>query len=200
MKPTYKDCLDAACKWRGEHHGIEYELSWHGRSDHIPQGIWCWYLILTEQQFYPDDWAKLRLERQDSEMSPGSWHRTFDYNKFPYVDPHGGWTYGEMTVFLGKDGKEYEQVKVGCDYAHSWDRDGGYWQGREDVERDCRHSIELLCKMFPRRRERCGYSGKYDDADQFYTAMNGARVHVSHKDKLKADGWDTWLPAETAAA
>jgi hypothetical protein len=202
MIPTNDEFLSASCTWRGEHHQVRYELSWHGRSEYQPQGIWCWYLLLTEEQFYPDDWKRLRLERQDRQFGDGgSWHRHWDYDSFPDVEPHGGWTFGEMHIQLGRDGKEYEHVKVGCDYNHSWDRDGYYSEGRAEIESDVKRSIDRLVAMFPKRRERCGYSGKWDDSDQFYTARNGSRIHKSNEAKLRADKWDCWWPAdETAAA
>lgn len=182
MKPTYEECLDAACKWRGEYNGIGYELSWHGRSDYMPQGTWCWYIFVSSQQFYPDDWVKLRLEREDKQLLGSSWY--------------GGWTWGEMFTLLSKDGIEYEQVKVGCDYAHYWDQERGYPDTKASVERDVKRSIDLLCSMFPNRRERCEYSGKFDNAKEFYTARNGRRVHKSQEQSLRNDPtWDGWLPA-----
>lgn len=195
MKPTLDDFLAGSCEWRSEHKGIAYLLSWHSRSDYQNEGIWCWYLLLTEQQFYPDDWKRLRLERSDKQFLTGGWYRHFDYDNFPDVKPHGGWTYGEMSVRLGRDGREYEHVKVGCDYGHAFDRDGFYWEGRADVERDVKRSIDVLVEMFPRRRERCAYSGQYDDPERFYTARNGARVHRDNESKLRSDEWKAWLPA-----
>lgn len=196
--PTLGDFLEGGGRWSGEHNGVRFELSWHGRSDYSPQGTWCYYLHLNSEQFYADDWAKLRLEREDKEFA-GSFRRHYNYDNFPDCDAHGGWTFGEMDIYLGKDGKEYEHVKVGCDYAHLWDRESDYWQGREAVERDAKHSIDLLCEQFPRRRTRCGYSGRYDDADQFYTAKNGVLVHKSYLEKLSDGRSPMWLPVEVAA-
>lgn len=196
-KPTLKDFLESAAKWRGEHKGISFELSWHGCSEYSPQGTWCYYLFVNSQQFYADDWAKLRLKEESREFA-GTWRRHYDYDRFPDLEAHGGWTFGELSTYLGKDGVEYELVKVGCDYAHLWDRESDYWQGRETIERDAKRSIDLLCEMFPRQRQRCGYSGKYDDAEQFYTAKNGNIVHKSHQDKLP-EGWALWQPAEEFA-
>ena len=154
-------------------------------SDYSRQGAWCYYLMLRQEQFYPADWDRLRLKKEDKQLGGLSWHRHWTYDDFPDLDAHGGWTYGELTVYLGKDGQEYEHVKVGCDYAHLWDQEAGYWQGRADVEKDAKHSIELLCAMFPRRRERCGYSGKWDDPEKFYTARNGTRIHVSQRRSIQ---------------
>lgn len=194
MKPTLDDFLKGAARWRGYHNGIAYELSWHGLSDYNPDGTWCYYLHLYGEQFYAEDWAQLRLESEDREFA-GSMHRHWRYDSFPDLDPHGGWTFGEMDKYLSRDGKEYEHVKVGCDYNHLWDRESGYWQGREAVEQDAKRSIDLLCKMFPRRRVRCDYSGRYDDAENFYTARNGSTVH---KDSKLPDGWVEWRPADAA--
>lgn len=195
-KPTLADFIDCAARWRGEHRGVSYELSWHGCSDYSPQGTWCYYIFVNSEQFCADDWKRLRLEREDKQFfGEGSWHRHFKYDDFPDLRPHGEWTFGEMHTYLGKDGKEYEQVKVGCDYAHLFDREGGFWEGRADVEREAKRSVDLLCDMFPSRRPRCAYSGRYDDADQFYTAKNGRLIHNSQKDKFD-DGWAAWRPSE----
>jgi hypothetical protein len=199
-RPTLEDFLSAGCRWHGTHRGIGYELAWHGQSDYNPQGTWCYYILVNSEQFYPDDWSKLRLEKEDKQyFGEGSFHRHYSYENFPDLDAHGGWTFGEMETYLGRDGKEHEQAKVGCDYAHAFDRDEGYWQGREAVERDAKHSIDLLCEQFPNRRERCGYSGKYDDADQFYTARNGKRIHKSQEAKLGEQGWKDWHPVDEPA-
>jgi hypothetical protein len=199
MKPSLADFDAASCRWHGTHDAISYELSWHGASEYQPQGIWCWYILLTSEQFYPEDWVKLRLERQDREYA-GNWRRYWGYETFPDLDPHGGWTFGEMETYLGADGKEHEKVKVGCDYAHSWDRDGGYWEGKSDLERDVKHSIDLLVKMFPDRRERCAYSGQWGDTADFYTAINGARIHKTQEQKFSATEWPTWLPATSSSS
>jgi len=198
MLPTLDDFLASGARWNGEHHGVHYELSWHGRSEYQESGIWCWYIIVTDEQFYPEEWTLLRLKKQDRELN-GSWHRFWSYEDFPDVDPHGGWTFGEQETYLGKDGKKHEKVKVGCDYAHSWDRDGGYWHGRADIERDVKASIEKLLKLFPRRRVRCAYSGKWDDADKFFTTNAGWQVHVDSEAKA-AEMHHNWRRAERVQA
>lgn len=197
MKPLLEDFLGSAAKWQGEHNGISYELSWHGRSEYSPEGTWCWYITLRSQQFSTEDWLKLRLTREDKEFA-GSWRRHWDYDSFPDLEAHGGWTFGEMNTYLGRDGKEYETIKVGCDYAHLWDRESGYYEGKQQIERDAKHSIDLFCQMFPGRRDRCDYCGIYDEPEGFYTARNGRRVHKSQEEKLRDGTWDGWLPEATA--
>lgn len=198
-KPTLDDLLKSAARWTGEHNGIRYELSWHGQSEYNPEGTWCYYIHLSSEQFSVDDWSQLRLTREDKTLLGESWHRCYDYHKFPDLDAHGGWTFGEMDTYLGRDGIEHEHIKVGCDYSHLWDRESGFWQGREDIERDAKHSIDLLCEMFPRRRPRCAYSGKYDDPEHFYKARNGATVHKSQLNKFSPDHWPMWLPEDEVA-
>lgn len=200
MRPNLQDFLQSAAKWRGSHKGIAYELSWHGLSDYSPEGTWCYYILVNSEQFYADDWAKLRLEKTDSKLGGISYHRHWSYENWPDLEAHGGWTFGEMTTYLGRDGQEYEQAKVGCDYAHLFDREGGYWEDRAAVEREAKHSIDLLCEQFPRRRECCGYCAKYDDSEHFYTAINGTRVHKSQIEKLQESGWEKWLPDTPAVS
>jgi hypothetical protein len=196
-KPSLEDFLQSSARWIGDHKGIRYELSWHGLSEYNEQGTWCWYLHLFSEQFNANDWAKLRLDREDKQMLGPNWHRHYNYDGFPDLDAHGGWTFGELDIYLGKDGKEYEHVKIGCDYAHLWDRENGYWQGREAIEQDAKRSIDLLCEMFPARRQRCGYSGKYDDLENFYTARNGKLIHNSHRGEFSDEHWPQWQPADT---
>lgn len=199
MKPTLDQFLKCGARWHGEHLGISYELSWHGCSEYNPDGTWCWYIFVTSEQFYPDDWAKLRLEQKDSEFA-GSWRSHWSYETFPDCDPHGEWTFGEMNSYLGRDGNKHERVKVGCDYAHSFDRDGGYWEGHDDVERDVKRSIGKFVAMFPTRRVKCAYSGKYDDPDKFYETNAGWFVHLSCEEKAPDHfNWQRKIPQQQSA-
>lgn len=191
--PSFEEFQDSHAEWSGAHMGIRYLLSWHGRSDYQRQGIWCWYLLLNQEQFYPDDWQRLRLEKQDREFA-GSMHRHWDYDAFPDLEAHGGWTYGKMETYLGRDGREYEQVKVGCDYNHLWDHEGGYPHTKSAVEADVRLAIERLCREFPNRRQQCAYCGWYGEPSDFYENRHGKPTCHKHIETFKQDGWDGWLP------
>lgn len=197
MIPTHDDFLGCNARWKGEFLGVSYELSWHGCSDYNRTGTWCYYLIVRSEQFYPDDWAKLRLEGEDRQWPEGgSWRRHWDYDKWPDLEPHGGWTFGEMMTYLGRDGKEHELVKVGCDYAHLWDEESGHFESKSLVEADAKRSIQMLVELFPRRRQKCDYSGMYGAEEEFYKAANGKTIHKSQEEKLKGNGpgWSGWLP------
>lgn len=87
MIPSKEDFLAASCRWNGSHNGIGFELNWHGRSDYNQSGTWCCYILISDEQFYPDDWAKLRLERDDIEFA-GSWRRHWNYDNFPDLGAH----------------------------------------------------------------------------------------------------------------
>ena len=191
--PSLNDFIKSSARWHGTHLGIAYQIAWWGSTTYQPHGTWNWYILVNDEQFYSDDWDKLRLKKQDQNHGV-SWYRHWSYEDFPDLNAHGGWTFGELKTYLGRDGKEHELVKVGCDYNHAFDRDMGYSDDFNSVERDVKRSIELLAEMFPRCRLKCAYSGKYGDAEEFYTATNGLTIHKSNLDKIKESGWEKWLP------
>lgn len=202
MTPDYKTLLRGATIWRAEHRQIAITLSHHGYRDgseyegaESNPGTWCYYLHLTEQMFRSEDWAKLWLPEDIND-----WGISHDYYSLPDIDFHGGCTFYETGTGWDKTNKrKIGAIKVGCDYAHQWDREGGYWQDYDAVLRDAKHSVDVLCETFPNRLTRCGYSNIWDEADAFYTAINGATVHRSHIEKLREQGWDKWLPVSEAA-
>lgn len=201
--PDYKTLLRGATTWREEHRQVTITLSHHGYSEGNeypgaePQpGTWCYYLHLTEQMFRPADWAKLWLPEVIHD-----WGISHDYYSLPDLDFHGGCTFYETGTGWDKTNKrKIGAIKVGCDYNHLWDREGGYWQDYDAVLRDAKHSVDVLCEVFPDRLTRCGYSHLWGEASEFYTAINGAIVHRSHLEKLRADDWKAWLPADEVAA
>jgi len=203
MTPDYKTLLRGATTWRAEHRQIAITLSHHGYRDGSEYagaephpGTWCYYLHLTEQMFRTDDWAKLWLPEVVTD-----WGVSHDYDSLPDFDFHGGCTFYEQGSAWNRQNKrKIGTIKVGCDYAHLWDHEGGYWQDYEAVLRDAKHSVDLLCNAFPNRLTRCRYSHLWGEPSEFYTAINGATVHRSHLEKLRADDWKAWLPAEEVAA
>lgn len=193
MKPDYETLLKGGTTWRAKHNGIYLSLAFHGYSEgtnYSHPGIWCYYLHLTEQMFYPEDWKKLWLPETMTEWGPS--HESWN---FPDCDFHGGVTFYEKGRMWDKHlGRQVGTIKVGCDYAHLWDRDEGYPHTYEWVLRDAKHSAEVFMKMFPNRRTCCDYSGIWGEPDEFYTAANGTMVHKSHEARPREDGWTGWLP------
>lgn len=200
--PDYKTLLKSATTWREEHRGVSIQLSHHGYRDGTeyegasPEpGTWCYYLLLTEQMFRPEDWAKLVCAERETD-----WGRTYDYENFPDVDFHGGITFYEINIGWDKHQKRKVQtIKAGCDYNHSWDCDGGYWHNYDAVLGDAKASVDSLIEQFPGRLERCGYCGLWDEPSEFYTARNGRRIHKSQQAEFSEERWAMWLPEQESA-
>lgn len=195
MIPKLDDFLECSASWLCEHRGVRYRLNWHGKSEYNERGTWCYYLIVSSEEFTPEDWKRLRLKEERYEYT-GGWRQGWGYEDWSEfeLEPHCGWTWGKLEKYLGRDGKEQEVVEVGCDYSHLWDRENNYPDTRSSAESDAKRSIDLLCKAFPNKLERCQYSGMYADKREFYVAVNGNLVHTSQLDKLSPD-WTGWFPA-----
>lgn len=195
--PTLEQYRAGSTVWRREHRGVTYTLNHHGISSYSSRGIWCYYLHLLENMFQrAEDFALFNREPEVTEYA-GSKREHYDYYSIPDLEFHGGVTFYSKDGFMDRDGNRFTALKIGCDYNHLWDEESGYWQGMEDVARDAMRSIDLLVDQFP-MNERCAYSGKIADPSEFYTAVNGCRVHKSKADQFE-DGWAAWLPAETEA-
>ncbi len=153
--------LREATKWNGEYKGIRFELSLHGVGDDFrPEGTWAYYLMLSEVQFAPEDWEKVWRE-------PTSWYsRSAGFETPSYTDH--GWLEsldfrGGITLYeknhspdVHPENPEPQWVKVGCDYAHSWDEGISYSRGV--IESDAKNSINLLHDLI-RIKMRCQWTG-----------------------------------------
>ena len=200
MKPSYEEYLKSSARWMRTHKGINYELSHFGVSEYKPEGSWCWYIHLYENMFInPEDFARFDREPELRELSPGSVWETYPYSDVPDYGFHGGITFYDRDTFVAKDGQRYKHIKMGCDYNHLWDEESGYWQGLTAIERDAQKYIDGLVEAVA-FKIRCGYSGKIDIPENFYEAENGAQVHKTQEEKLRADGYEKWLPKKREAA
>jgi len=193
--PTLEQYRASSATWKREHRGITYTLSHHGASDHTPQGTWCFYIHLLEDQFQrPEDFGKFNREPTVKQMIGGGYWKTYDYSDVPDYGFHGGITWYSRERYVNKEtGDPRWALKIGCDYAHLWDEEGGRWQGLEDVARDAVSLIDNLLREVPMKL-RCGYSGVFDMPEEFYTARNGATVHKSQLGEFSDDKWPMWLP------
>lgn len=160
-KPTP---LSERTEWHGTSpQGLPFEISFWGKgSMNDGAGMWNYYVLLHEDQFHADDFAKVWLPVV-SHYQRSSGHQTPTYDKYNSIlnagDFHGGITFYRKNVEA--DGSR-RWVKVGCDFGHSWDRDMGYpfdleWVKREALE-TCAKLAELLHPL-----ARCGYTGQYFD-------------------------------------
>lgn len=192
--PTKKEYEEGSATWSGKYMGVSYSLNHHGISKYSPQGTWCSYIVLQENLFIDDKHFKVfDVEPEITELSPGSFWETYNYWDLPDLGLHGGITFYERTTHLNKHtGKHIKQLKIGCDYAHSWDRDSEYWQGKEQVEEDIKAVIRDLVRQYPVKHS-CGYCGILDIPENFYTAKNGSLVHKSKQSKFTEDHWPMWM-------
>ena len=85
------------------------------------------------------------------------------------------------------------KIKIGCDYAHLWDQECGYYQGLNEVDQDCKKLIDEIVERHPVKL-RCQYSGLIDNPDKFYKARNGNMVHNSKMSEFSEEKWPSWLP------
>lgn len=194
MKPNLEEYQKGATTWKREHKGIMYTLSHHGISDYRPEGTWCYYIHLHSNLFINDEDFKLfDREPEKKEMSVGSYWETYDYNSVPDYGFHGGITYYSADKFMDKTGEYRKSLKIGCDYAHLWDQECGYYQGLNEVDQDCKKLIDELVSHHPVKL-RCQYSGLIDNPDKFYKARNGNMVHNSKMSEFSEEKWPSWLP------
>lgn len=197
--PTLEECRQGATTWKRDHLGVSYTLSHHGVSSYSPQGTWCFYIHLHDNLFIGDDFKLFDRQAQLKETSPGLFYETYDYWDVPDYGFHGGITWYSKERFVDRDGIERTSLKIGCDYAHLWDREGGYSDGLNDVDWDAKKLIAELVKNHP-VKWRCSYCGKLDIPENFYIAKNDARVHVSQEDKFSELEWPMWMRKQEVAA
>lgn len=198
MLPTIEEYRSGAHTWRFEKNGTTYNVGHHGWSDFMPSGIWTFYVYFKEEFFQSaEDWALFDLPNQIHEFY-GTTREDFPYDDIPEFSWHGGPTYGKRGDYLGRDGKRWNYVKIGCDYGHLWDREGGFPDDLASVRRDAERVVDELHKRFPQNLI-CSWSGKVAHPSEFYTARNKATVHRDSQVNASATS-PFWLPAEGEAA
>lgn len=131
--------------WNGTSpEGIEFEIRFWGKgSMNEGAGMWNYYIYLLEQQLRPEDWERVWLPvARVYEWGGG----TPTYDEYHSVlsegDFHGGITFYEKRAAVDRDQRS---VKVGCDYGHLWDREGGYGYRLEDIQRDALGTCQKAC-------------------------------------------------------
>lgn len=190
MIPDYKQMLKGATRWVERYKGITIELSFHGYDpDHNVHGIWCYYLLLDEQMFSPEDWAKLLCDRKENGY--------YDYMNFPDVSFHGGITFYNVDTYWDRNqNKEFRMIKAGCDYNHLWDSENGYQDNFESVMFDAKYSVSKLLEQFPVHKIRCSWSGIWSYPDEVYETVKGNFARKEFIDKFRQDGYIGWYPKE----
>jgi len=195
MTPTYEEMLTGSTTWRGSHEGISYILNHHGfrngdeyAGDEYAPGTWTYYLIIPEQM-YPHRWQDFAVTHRENgycDFGPA-----FDHDMF---DSEITWQSSE-PYWDRKTERQWDQSKVGCDYAHLWHRERGYPDTFDSVTADAKRTVEAFLRANLDRYYRCAYSGKWAPRDEFYTSVSGALIHVSMESEIP-EGWVTWKRAE----
>lgn len=166
--------------WGDSPEGIRYEVSNHRirKDDYRPDGTWCYYLIIFEDQVSPEVWDEIWLEDKPNEThykSLGRYIHDYYASSLSSLDWHGGITYYEKNVDYNT-GKR--SIKVGCDYAHLWD-EGNFYD-----ENCVRYDALKTCAEFAERyktKVKCGWNGDYFDpkADVSENVVGGWKGFLS---------------------
>lgn len=202
--PTVDELLTGHTEWFRTHRGVRYLVAFHGYrngqeyvgADPHP-GTWCWYLLIP-QQMYPHRWDDFAVKVASIEGSLPPFFYHTEPAAFEDLPFHGGitWSSTEPT-FDRKTGQTFDQSKIGCDYNHLWDREGGYFHTFNMVCRDAEYCVEAFLERHPDHHLRSDWSGRWDQRDRFYTAINGKLAHV---EDVIPDDYEKWKPAEPAPA
>lgn len=183
-KPTYEEILQDGCvNWNFRKEGLIYQLSFHGCSEHQPQGIWCYYLIVTEQMF-PHKWDTMKAVKGNYGYSaPKFWRNDWFASEITFAAPH--------NCLCRHQQKEIEGIKVGCDYNHIWHSEMGYSDTFASVKRDAEITVEKFLADNPDYCWRSDFSNKWGKPEEFYIAKNGNKVHNLDvlPDEWLANGW-----------
>lgn len=186
--PTYQEMLQGTTTWRGEHIGVQYKLSHHGHrtgdeykgADPNP-GTWCYYIIIPEQM-YPHRWKDFACAVSNGFENPGD---AFSHDMFDTEI-----TFSETDKMMDRrEGLFFDRVVIGCDYAHLCHMERGYPDTLESVRKDAMQTVEKFLAANPDRRMQSQYTGKWGDKADFFTAINGRRVHNQDDLSNASDGW-----------
>ena len=192
MKPEYNELLSGSTRWVFRRKGVSYLVNFHGYSEPTDDfeghpGTWAYYLMIPEQMF-SHRWADFACVRNDDGFTH---HGTaFDSVKF---DSEITWASSEPN-YSHKEGREFDVVKVGCDYCHLWHREQGYPHTFEWVKGDAEATVDSFLEAHPDRKMRCDYSHIWGDPLDFYASRNGRMVHKTQREILAKQGWEAWLP------
>lgn len=181
--------LRGVTKWYEEYRGINIELRYAGyrfpdKWGEGSMGLWCYYIHVMEGALKPDDWKKL------SETYTVEGRKCVKDDFWNEIYWHGGVTYAQEReqYYDRAQQKMLNAIKIGCDFGHHFDQNNIYEY--EDVLREAKRTVDEFLALV-HVKIKCGYSGIYDEPENFYTAINGRTIHINAN---IPDDWDTWKP------
>lgn len=162
---------ETGLKSRETFEDVIYEIINHNRykyeftpefTKYAGPGTWCYYVAVSEdmlpQGLFEEFWLPPTMLEREGRRPQATY--AYSEAKFSQVDWHGGATWYEKLG--GIDGAA-RQVRIGCDFAHSWDQ--GHEYDYAAVEREAIETVKQLKKIYPFYR-RCPYNGSWKPADQ----------------------------------
>lgn len=167
--------LDYKETWKGEYRDIAYSVI------HWELG-WNYYLHIPVDQLPDAVKPVFNLRSRTYKISDDSnEHTSYNYPSAPIIsdlDWHGGITFYEK---VRDDRGKVIGYTLGCDYLHLWDEDRVY--SVDYVAREARFSIDKLWEYIPNLKLRCGWDGKFYNADEVYYTDRGVCVALENKSK-----------------
>lgn len=150
------------------------------------KGCWNYYLYLPEDAFSPEQFSAMWLAPEEYEFA-GKKRTRYHYECYPFseLDFPGGATFYQKHG--GFDGLP-RSVQIGCDYAHSWDRDRGYPYDQKWLWMDAKRSVDLLHGLYPDMKRRSAYDGNYYLQSDLVEYRPG--VWYTRQNIQESEAWD----------
>ena len=161
--------------WDGEYRGVRFEVV-HWRLG------WNYYLYIPlDQLLFGGQKTFTRRLKTCNFLSRGRKVLEFEDSFAPILsdlDWHGG-----ITLYEKKHDKKGNLIgfRLGCDYAHSWDKGNQYKQ--RGVVSDAKRSIDRLWVLIPNLKLRCCWNGQYYNSDEVFYTEHGVCVANENKEK-----------------
>lgn len=178
--------------WNGEYRNIKYEIVYWRLGGNCEGSYPCWnyYICLPIVQI-PEKAQHFFILRAKKSTLPSGWYH-FDYCSKPIIselDWHGGLTFYEK---VWGDRGELIGIKLGCDYAHNFDRQRGYAYSVDYVTTEAKHSIDKLCELIPDLKVPCSWNGKYYNESE--GRYNEQGIFTSYEGQEKAREFESPNP------
>lgn len=138
---------EPSTKWVQIYKNVQITICHHKPSSNDGKGVWTYYLSFHERQFTLEQFNKLWLKPIREATQTKRVMYNYDVHPFTELELHGGITFYEKSG--GTESSPIRVVKIGCDYNHLWDREGGYSDDLESVWGDAVNSVDLFVDKYP---------------------------------------------------
>ena len=167
--------------WTGEYKGIKFEIVNWKLGDFL---CWNYYLCLPIEQIPIEYHKYFILPGKYRKLCPdGQAHLMYNYNGAAYIsdlDWHGDITFYEKQ--RDSEGKIIG-VKLGCDYAHHFDKQVNYSYNIDYVLMETKQTINKLHVLIPNLKVRCQWNGNYYNQNECEDLPQGGFLARENKGK-----------------